>query len=313
MSAGPDSLDVPSLADLKRELVERTARIAPTDGIHESLIRGLTFVRASVPSPLLPSLYRPSLCIVVQGRKRALLADEVYIYDPLNYLVVSVTLAMRGQIIEATPDLPYLCMRIGLDRKLIGELLSQLGPAPVSAGNGTNNNRGLFLARSSTPFLDSLVRLLRLLDEPRHAAVLAPLVLREIHYRALVGELGDRLRELCAMDTQAQRIDSAIQLLVEHFAEPLSIEDLATAAHMSLSTLHHRFKAITAMSPMQFQKQLRLHEARRLMLSEGFDAATAAHRVGYESASQFSREYRRLFGAPPRRDTELMRYGASSV
>jgi AraC-like DNA-binding protein len=299
----------PPLAELQKELTERTARMATSDGITLSAIDGLSVSRASMPSALVPALYQPSLCVVVQGRKRALLGDEAYYYDPLNYLVVSVTLAMKGQVYEASADRPYLCLRVALDRKLIGELLSQVGPVAAST---TNGSRGLFVARTTAPFLDALVRLLRLLDEPGHAAILAPLVLREIHYRALVGELGDRLRELCVTDSQAQRIDTAIQLLVNRFAEPLSIEDLASAAHMSLSTLHHRFKAVTAMSPMQFQKQLRLHEARRLMLSEGLDASVAAHRVGYESASQFSREYRRLFGAPPRRDTASVRVGVGA-
>lgn len=299
---------VSSLTTLQTELAERTARVAPTDGRHTSAIDCVTVVRASASSRLIPSVYVPSLCVVVQGRKRAMLVDEVYVYDPLNYLAVSVTLAMKAQIIEASRDRPYLCLRIGLDRKIIGELLSQLGPVSEPKSDG----RGLYVARTSLPFLDALVRLMRLLEEPRDVGVLAPLVLREIHYRALIGELGHRLRELCIADSQAQRIDNAIQLLVDRYAEPLRIEDLAAVAHMSLSALHHRFKAVTAMSPMQFQKQLRLHEARRLMLSEGIDASHAARRVGYESPSQFSREYRRLFGAPPRREIESVRVGASA-
>jgi AraC-like DNA-binding protein len=304
-------MDAPTPHDFseqRSELAELATQAAPADGVHRSTIPSLTVVRASAPSQPLSSLYEPSLCIVVQGRKRAILADEVYAYDPLNYLVVSVTLPVKGQIIEATPECPYLCMRIGLDMKLIGELLLQLGPTAVAS---PSDGRGIFLGRTSATLLDALLRLMRLLDEPRHAPVLAPLVIREIHYRALVGELGYRLRELCVADSHAQRIVAAIRMIRERYAEPLRIDDLATIAHMSVSSLHHRFKAVTAMSPVQFQKHLRLHEARRLMLAEGIEASVAAHRVGYESASQFSREYRRLFGAPPRREINTVRHAAS--
>jgi len=152
-----------------------------------------------------------------------------------------------------------------------------------------------------------VVRLVRLLDRPHDAAVLAPLVQREIHFRALSGELGQRLREVCILDSQIQRIARAIDVIRTRFAEPFRIDELASIAHMSSSSFHHRFKEVTAMSPLQFQKQLRLHEARRLMLADGLDASSAAHRVGYQSASQFSREYRRLFGTPPRREIGSLR------
>ncbi len=224
-------------------------------------------------------------------------------YDALNYLTVSVTLPAIGQILEATEDRPYLCLRLELDARLIAELLLQVGRSGVPA----STDRGLFVARTSPQLLDAVLRLTKLLEHPRDAAILAPLAMREIHYRVLTSELGHRLRELCVVDSQVHRVARAIELLRKRFTESLRIEDLAAAAHMSESSLHHRFKAVTAMSPMQFQKQLRLHEARRLMLTEGLEAAAAAHRVGYESPSQFSREYRRLFGAPPRREIETVR------
>lgn len=286
------------------ELADRIARNVPEDGLQDSVVPGLALIRASEPSQPLPTVYHPSLCVVVQGRKRALLADEVFVYDPLNYLVVSMTLPMVGQIVEATVERPYLCLRIDIDSALISELLGQLGPAAPVQRSG---ERALYLARTSAPLLDAVLRLVRLLDTPDEAAVLAPLALREIHYRVLMGELGQRLRELCEVDGPSQRIARAIELLKARFAEPLRIEDLAAAAHMSASSLHQRFKAATAMSPLQFQKQLRLQEARRLMLMDGLEAASAGHRVGYESPSQFSREYRRLFGAPPKREIEAMR------
>lgn len=290
------------------ELADRIARNVPGDGLHESAVSGLALIQASEPSQPLPTVYHPSLCVVVQGSKRALLGDEVYAYDPLNYLVVSMTLPMVGQIVEASHERPYLSLRIDIDAALINELLVQLGP---SAPARSSSERALYLARTSAPLLDAVLRLVRLLDTPDEAAVLAPLALREIHYRVLVGELGQRLRELCEVEGPSRRIACAIELLKARYAEPLRVEDLAAAAHMSASSLHQRFKAATAMSPLQFQKQLRLQEARRLMLMDGLEAASAGHRVGYESPSQFSREYRRLFGAPPKREIEAMRVAGS--
>lgn len=286
------------------ELAGRVARNTPTPGLNDTCVPGLALIRADAPSEPLPSVYHPSLCVVVQGRKRALLGDEVFVYDPLNYLVVSMTLPITGQIIEATPQHPYLCLRIDIDPGVVAELLAQLPaaePAPEPA------SRALFLARTSAPLLDAVLRLARLLDTPGEAAVLAPLALREIQYRVLTGELGGRLRQLCEVDGPSQRIARAIDLVKARYADALRIEELAAAAHMSPSALHQRFKAATAMTPLQFQKQLRLQEARRLMLSEGMEAAAAGHRVGYESPSQFSREYRRLFGAPPRREVVAAR------
>lgn len=286
------------------ELADRVARNTPTDGMHDCAIPGVSLIRFGNPSQPVPAVYEPSLCIVVQGRKQALLADEIYTYDALNYLVVSMTLPILGQVIEATPERPYLCLKFNIDTALINELQQQVPPprkdAPASP-------RAMYLARTSAPLLDAVLRVIRLLDTPDEVPVLAPLALREIHYRVLTGELGHRLRELCVIDSQSQRISRAIELLKRRFHEPLRIEELASAAHMSTSALHHRFKAVTAMSPLQFQKQLRLQESRRLMLLEGIDAASAAHRVGYESPSQFTREYRRLFGAPPRQEVEAAR------
>lgn len=286
------------------ELADRIARTATTDGVQATTIAALSVIRASTPSQPLASVYHPSLCVVVQGRKRALLGDEVYVYDPLNYLVVSMSLPVVGQIIEATTIRPYLCLRIDLDPALVSELIAQIGSgAPRRADDG----RALFLARTSAPLLDAVLRLVRLLAAPEDAAVLAPLALREIHYRVLLGELGWRLRSVCEVDGASQRVARAIEWLKARYAEPLRIEDLAAAAHMSASSLHQRFRAATATTPLQFQKQLRLQEARRLMLIEGIEAAAAGHRVGYESPSQFSREYRRLFGAPPKREVAARR------
>jgi AraC-like DNA-binding protein len=242
---------------------------------------------------------------VVQGRKRALIGSETYHYDAFNHLLVSVTLPMKGQIIEATPERPYLCLRLGIDIGAVAKLLTEVKLDIPTA----DNDKPLYVARTSPDLIEVFLRLIRLLDSPSDLAVLAPLALREIWYRLLRGEMGSRLRGLVETDGQVQRISRAIEHLQRHYNQPLRIEDLADASHMSTSTFHARFKAVTTLSPLQFQKQLRLHEARRLLLTENIDAGTAAHQVGYESPSQFNREYRRFFGAPPRREIAKLRAG----
>lgn len=295
---------MPTTHESQAELAQIVTRHARRNGLQTTGVDALQLIRATSPTQRLPALYEPAICVVVQGRKHALLGDEIYVYDPLNYLVISVTLPMTGQIVEASEQRPYLCIRIGIDTATIGDLLVERDPR----GKGKSvEGRGLYVARTAAELTDAVLRLARLLDQPRDAPVLAPLIVREIHYRVLHGELGHRLREVCITDSQTQRISRAIALLRSRYSEPLTIDALAAAAHMSTSSLHHRFKEVTTLSPLQFQKQLRLHEARRLMLTDGLEAATAAHRVGYESASQFSREYRRLFGAPPRREIATIR------
>ncbi|MFC3284014.1 AraC family transcriptional regulator [Litchfieldella rifensis] len=279
------------------ELTRRALRLTPEDGIVRSAIAPLSLIRVSKTTPPMPCVTEPSLFVAIQGRKRMELASQAFIYDPLHYLVVSLALPVTGQIIEASPQAPYLCARLDIDLAMLGELLLEYDPGEPA--NDSDERRGLFVARMSDSLIDAILRLVRLLDTPHDIPALAPLILREIHYRVLCGELGHRLRDLAGINGQGKSIVEVIQLLKSRYAEPLRIEDLAAAVHMSPSTLHHRFKGLTSMSPLQFQKQLRLHEARRLMLSEGLNAATASHRVGYNSPSQFSREYRRLFGAPP--------------
>ena len=301
----------------RRELIDWVMRFAPTDGLHETAIAPLLLVRASASAQRLPSVYEPGLAIVVQGRKQAAMGADVVVYDPLHYLVISVTMPTVGQILEATPDKPYLCVRLNIDPREVGELMLSSASATSMNGRGAAqptsvaSERGLRVARVSAPLLDAVLRLLKLLHTPQDAPVLAPLVLREICYRVLKGELGPRLRELAAGDGHARRISRVVDLLKHRYAEPLRIDELADAVHMSASSLHHHFKLVTAMSPLQFQKQLRLHQARRLMLAEGIDAASAGHRVGYESPSHFSREYRRLFGAPPKAEIEQVRGNGS--
>lgn len=294
-----------STAPVLAELATRLAGIGDGDGVHDTPVAGVAAIRASAPSQPLPAVYHPSVCIVVQGRKHALFDGATYVYDPMHCLIVSTSLPITGRIIEASPERPYLCLRIDLDPGIVEELrvVEELAPraaeeTPIDAAV----ERALLVADTSPTLLDAALRLLRLMDEPDAAPVLAPLVLREIHFRLLTGTLGPQLRALCRSDGHARRVGRAIALLRDRYTEPLRIDALAEAAHMSASALYERFREVTAMSPLQFQKRLRLQEARRLMLADGLDAAAAAHRVGYESPSHFSREYRRLFGAPPRRE-----------
>lgn len=290
---------------LQRELIALVRAFAPADGVHPTAIPALQLLRLSAPGAPLPALYEPGLVLVVQGRKRATLGHQQLIYDPLHCLVVSVAMMPVAQVIEASAEQPYLCIRIHVDPREIGSLVLEtpLPAAPPSASIRSTDPLppcGLQLARTSPELLDAALRLLRLLHNPRDIPVLVPLLLREIFYRVLTGELGPRLRALSMIDSHTQRIARAIDLLRRRFDEPLRVEDVAREAAMSPSTFHQHFKQITTLSPLQYQKQLRLQHARALMLGEGLDAAAAGHRVGYESASQFSREYRRLFGAPPR-------------
>jgi AraC-like DNA-binding protein len=292
------------------ELASRIARLATGEGIVQTELASLRLARYSAPTPCLPCIYEPGLGIVVQGRKIIIAGDQTYQYDPLNYLVVSMTLPMQSQVVDATPDRPYLSLRLNIDLEQLASLILDLdaqAEAPAQAPACA-----AYVARVNAPLLDAVLRLMRLLDTPEDLRVLAPAAIREIHYRALLGDLGHRLRDLVVGDSRSHRIARAVQLLRQYYLEPLRIEALAEAVHMSVSSLHHQFKAATAMSPLQFQKQLRLHEARRLMLFEGLEAGAAAHRVGYESPSQFSREYKRLFGAPPRTEVGRMREAVAS-
>ncbi|MCD0504785.1 AraC family transcriptional regulator, partial [Bordetella petrii] len=274
-------------------------RHAPRDGLFATAIPELSFFRSSLPSELVVGVYRPSLAILVQGAKRVEVGEDVYEYSASHYLLTSVDLPVASRITLATPDTPYLCFVLDLDPQATADLQADTGlPPPPEADAG----RGLAVARLSPPLLDAALRLTRLLDTPADIPVLAPLIRREICYRLLTGELGARLRHIARNEGPSHQVRQAIAWLQTHFNRPLRIEHLAQTVNMSTSSLHHHFKAVTAMSPLQYQKQIRLQEARRLLLAGVTDAGAAARQVGYESASQFSREYSRLYGAPPLRD-----------
>ncbi len=288
----------------RAELATAMQRFAPEYGVFQTDIAPLHFIRSDNPTDTIHTVHKPGLCIIAQGRKEVRLWNESYVYDPLNYLVVSVTLPLAGQVIEASPEQPYLCVRLDIDPAEIAQLIADASPIGVP---GREANRGLYLDKIDTSLLDAMLRLVRLLDTPADIPALAPLALREIFYRLLKGQQGQRLHEIAIADSQTHRVTRAIEWLNRNYHKPLLIEELASLVNLSTSTLHHRFKAVTAMSPLQYQKQLRLHEARRLMIAEGMDVSAAGFKVGYESPSQFSREYSRMFGAPPSKDIAKLR------
>ena len=294
----------PALEKQRVELADLIYRHTAQDGSFTTDIEALFVSRYSATSDFAPSLPKPALCIMAQGRKEVRLADEHFAYDPLNYLVVSVSMPISGRVLDVSPERPVLALRLDIDPMEITTLISDAGPMGVPSKPA---GRGLYVEPIDQPMLDALLRLTRLLDTPKDIAMLAPLIRREILYRLLRSPQGYRLYEIASENSQAHRITQAITWLNGNFEQPLRIDNLAREANLSVSTLHHRFKSVTAMSPLQYQKQLRLNEARRLMLSEGLDASAAGYRVGYESPSQFSREYSRQFGAPPVRDLARLR------
>jgi len=285
---------------LARAIDRHTAGLSDT----ETAIAGLTLFRREAVMPPALCLIEPSLVMVAQGAKRLVMAGQGYGYDSERFLVTSLDLPANSEVVEASRARPCLGLGLKLDLRIVAELIAQ-GRLMPSRQPSADSSVGV--GRLDAALLEPLHRLVRLLDDPAALPVLAPLVLREIHYRLLSGGQAPLLWHIVSAGSQSQRIAQAIDWLKLHYAEPLRIEDLADRAQMSNSTLHHHFKRLTAMSPLQYQKWLRLSEARRLMLENGADAASAAFQVGYESPSQFSREYARQFGAPPRREIEAVR------
>jgi len=302
---GDRSAEQMQITVMRAELATEIERFTGTDGSHMSAIPGLHLARTTRCQMPAHGITQPAVCLMAQGSKRVRLYDEVYIYDSNQYLIVSQNLPVCAHTTDATEENPVLGLRIDFDPKDIASALLQMGTA-VPRPPSDKPQRGLFTGQLFPALLDAVLRLVSLLHTPDHIAALAPLYQREILYRVLAGPEGWRLAQMATTDGHSLRIARAIQRLTSHFNEPLLMEDLAREVHMSVSSLHAHFKAVTAMSPLQFQKQLRLQEARRIMLSERVDAGTAGHRVGYESQSQFNREYSRFFGAPPARDIKRL-------
>ena len=291
----------------REELVERVGRAIREDGAVEPL-EGLDLYRASSPTELGHGVSSAAFCVTAQGSKEVLLGDGRYRYDPEHYLITTAALPIASRIAEASEERPYLGVVLRLDPALVGSVMVEAShPAPPERAAV----RAIDVSPLDAGLLDAVVRLVRLLDSPaEEARFLRPLVAREIVFRLLKGEQGGRLRHTAVLGGHGHRIAVALERLREEFDRPLRIEDVARELGMSVSGFHHHFKAVTRMSPLQYQKRMRLQEARRLMLGEDLDAASAGHRVGYGDASHFTREYKRLFGAPPARDAERLREAA---
>lgn len=286
----------------QQELIERIQRVVRTDGRVEPL-PGLGLNRSSMPGEPLHSVYDPVFCVIAQGSKEVILGNEHYRYDGAHYLIVTANLPVAAHVVEASKATPYLSLTLKLDPVLVSSVM-------VEAANTTlprASVRAINVSPLDIDLLDAVVRLVRAAETPGEAHFLAPLITREIIFRLLVGEQCDRLRYIVVQNGYAHHIARAIERFRKEFDQPLTIEHVAQELGMSVSSFHHHFKAATAMSPLQFQKRLRLQEARRLMLGEHLDAASAAYRVGYDDASHFSREYKSLFGQPPMRDVEQLR------
>lgn len=267
-------------------------------------IERLTLYHQKAPSGPNLCIFEPGIALIVQGSKRVLLGDETFSYSAGHFLVTSVNVPTVAEILEASPEKPYLALWMPLDQLIMTELVVEGRLSPPRA---QPTSRGIAVGLANASILKSFLRLIELLDEPEAISMLSPLILREILYRLLMSDYGAHLWQIATVGSQSHRIARAIDWLQANFTKTLRVEELATSVQMSPSTFHHHFRALTAMSPLQYQKKLRLHEARRLMLNDRLDAATTAFRVGYESASQFGREYHRMFGAPPARDIMSLR------
>ena len=292
------------LDHFRRELSAKIAKLTDSQGSKATAVPALSLVRLDAPTETLSYMHEPSICLIAQGAKRVRLGDEAYAYDAHHFLLTSVDLPIVAQVVEASPEKPYLGLKLTLDPREVAQLMADSSLPPPRT---QYEDRGMAVGELSDDLLCAFLRLLDLLEEPEHISILAPLVQREILYRLLVGPQGQRLRQIGAAGCRSHQVARAIDWLKENFMEPLRIDDLAARVRMSTSAFHHHFRSLTAMSPLQYQKWLRLHEARRLMLAERLDVADAAFQVGYESPSQFSREYSRLFGAPPLRDVKGLR------
>jgi AraC-like DNA-binding protein len=294
----------PTATELRKILARRIAAQAQSRGEHPTAIPGLVLFRQTAPSPCYRATFEPSLGVFVQGRKLISLNGKEYLCDGSSFLLTSVDVPVQNQIVEASEDVPLLSMLLRLDMQVVGEVLSREDlPEPGRSAHG----HALAIGETTAGMLGACVRLIETLDTPEDIPFLAPLIQREIIYRVLRTRQGERLRAIATRGDLSHNTARAISWLKANYTKPLHMEELAGIAHMAVSTLHHQFRALTAMSPLQYQKQLRLQAVRQRMLMQGIDATRAAYEVGYESVSQFSREYSRYFGQPPIRDVKALR------
>ncbi|EGR1557120.1 AraC family transcriptional regulator [Vibrio parahaemolyticus] len=300
--SSPTSL--PSRAFATQKLAKLIDRWTGDANQYDTPISGLRFSRWTTPTPPTSYTHNPSICLIAQGRKRVLLGEESFIYDANHFLISSVDLPIIANIIEASEEQPYLGLIMELDLTEISQLIVD---SELAFAQSKEAQKGIAVGELSEYLLDAFVRLAELLDEGQNIKILAPIIKREIFYRLLMSEQGTRLHQIVTAGSHSHQIAKAIDWLKNNFVKPLSVGDLASYTGMSKSSFYTHFRSMTSMTPLQFQKKLRLSEARRLMLTENLDAMAATFKVGYESPSQFSREYSRLFGAPPSKDIKLLR------
>ncbi len=300
--SSPTSL--PSRAFATQKLAKLIERWTGNANQYDTPISGLRFSRWTTPTPPTSYTHNPSICLITQGRKRVLLGEESFIYDAKHFLISSVDLPIIANIIEASEEQPYLGLIMELDLTEISQLIVD---SELAFTQSKEAQKGIAVGELSESLLDAFVRLAELLDEGQNIKILAPIIKREIFYRLLMSEQGTRLHQIVTAGSHSHQIAKAIDWLKNNFVKPLSVGDLASYTGMSKSSFYTHFRSMTSMTPLQFQKKLRLSEARRLMLTENLDAMAATFKVGYESPSQFSREYSRLFGAPPSKDIKSLR------
>jgi AraC-like DNA-binding protein len=303
MQYSSNTLAPSCLEEERQKLINLVRDLTPVEGPQSTAIEELILYRSNSPTSTNHVIYEPAFCVMLQGSKAIYCGNEVLQYKALQYLLVPVMMPAAGKVILASENSPYLALRMNINMRELTDLIIDT----ASHGRSVEKSKGLHVGQVDSVLLNAIHRLVQLSQHPSDIEVMLPLLRREILYRLLQGELGAVLRDFTQIDSQANRIASVIELIKQRFDQPLRIKDLADSVHLSESALFNAFKTVTTMSPLQFQKQLRLNEARRLMLSDGTEASTASYRVGYESPSQFSREYSRLFGAPPKTDVARFR------
>jgi len=296
--------DRAGLSRINNLLKEKLLRWMPGTGRYPTAIEGLAIFRRDNPTQGENCIYQPLVAVLVQGSKRSIIGSEEYRYGKNHCLVVGVDLPSANYVTAASPEQPLLGLSLNLDKYLTTQLAAEIAP---SSRPGNESYRGMAVAEVDPDVLDAFLRLAELLEKPEQIPVLAPMIICEIHYRLLIGPQGERLRMVNTLGTQSNQIAKTITWLRDNYKEPLQVDELARKVNMATSTFHRHFREVTTLSPLQFQKRMRLYEAQRLMLAENEDAAIAALAVGYESPTQFNREYKRLFGEPPHRHVSLLK------
>lgn len=288
----------------QQELMQFAKQSAVRPGLNSTVLSGLSVFRADHPTPRFEVVYKPCLCIITQGKKRAFFAETPITYDPLHYLMVSVQLPLQAEIIEASPESPFLAIVLEIDAGVVSQLIFEMEYDQPVPNQPSQTPLAIIAPKMQRELSDSMVRLLRTLDHPMDRHILGPAAVREIFYHVLRSRQGQMLRSIALTDSAVHRIARVVRYLDEHYTEQLNITTIARAACMSESTLHHTFKEVTSLSPIQYLKKIRLHQARMLIINNGLQTGEAGYRVGYESASQFSREFKRVFGVPPSQASE---------